>query len=66
MKFVNKHTALQSFKLLVTVKRKQGVIVDNDDKAIIWDDYLKTLIKQGLVNPNSVTKWKNPYRKGNK
>jgi len=57
----NKRTVLQSFKLLVTAKRKRGVIVEKPELVILWDDYVLTLIKQSLVNPNHAKKWRNPY-----
>jgi len=61
MSYFTKRTVLQSFKLLITAKRQDGVIFEKDDLALLWDDYITTSRKQGLVPKNALTKWKNPY-----
>jgi len=57
----NKKTIIKSFKLLVTTKRKQGVVVEKPELVILWDDYVRSAVSQGLVNPKMAIKWVNPY-----
>ncbi len=57
----NKKTIIKSFKLLVTAKRKQGVIVERPELSVLWDDYVKSAVNQNLVKANVAKKWSNPY-----